>query len=76
MSDDLFGFEAREETASGDVALALIFHDDTAKAWLLGESDDVRMAKWVPKSQAKRGEGRDENVWTMPAWLAKDRGFQ
>lgn len=75
MSGDLFGFKARDPPAKGEVALALIHHDDTAKAWLLSESGKAVDAQWVPKSQAKRGEGRDENVWTMPTWLAHDRGW-
>lgn len=72
---DLFGFDDATGPPKGSVALALVLHDQTASAWLLGESADRRDAKWTPKSQVTRGEGRDENVWTMPAWLATDRGW-
>lgn len=75
MTGDLFGFEPPDEPAPGDVSLALVFHDQTDAAWLLGETIDKRGAKWVPKSKAKRGEGRDMNVWTMPRWMAADRGW-
>lgn len=75
MSRDLFGFEAPEAAPEGSASVALVLHDQTEKAWLLGESLDCREAQWTPKSQAKRGEGRDENVWTMPTWLARDRGW-
>lgn len=75
MSRDLFGFDDRPEPPKGSVSLDLVLHDETPSAWLLGETVDRREAKWAPKSQARRGEGRDENVWTMPAWLAADRGW-
>jgi hypothetical protein len=75
MSRDLFGFDDPTGPPKGSVALALVLHDQTDAAWLLGETNDRRDAKWAPKSKVKRGEGRDENVWTMPAWLASDRGW-
>lgn len=75
MTHDLFGFDAVDGPPAGSVALALVLHDQTDAAWLLGETNDRRAAKWAPKSKVKRGEGRDENVWTMPAWLASDRGW-
>lgn len=76
MTRDLFGFEARAPSAKGEVSIALILHDDGAKAWLVSETGKAVDAEWLPKSQAKRGEGRDENIWTMPVWLARDRGYQ
>lgn len=72
---DLFGFDEATGPPRGSVSLALVLHGETSSAWLLAESDDRREAKWAPKSQAIRGEGRDANVWTMPAWLARDRGW-
>lgn len=75
MSRDLFGELPVAADASGSVALAVVLHDQSDAAWLLGQTIDRREAKWVPKSKARRGEGRDENVWTMPAWMAADRGW-
>lgn len=75
MTRDLFGNEPTAGSSSGAIALALLLHDQTDAAWLLSETIDRRNAKWVPKSKVKRGEGRDENVWTMPAWMAADRGW-
>lgn len=75
MTGDLFGEARRSEPPRGSVSLALVLHDQTEKAWLLGETIDGRDAQWAPKSQVTRGEGRDANVWTMPAWLAADRGW-
>lgn len=76
MTGDLFGFTpATAPPKAGEVALAMTLHDQSLDGWLLGETIDRRAAKWVPKSQCKRGEGRDENVWTMPIWLARDRGW-
>lgn len=76
MDRDLFGDPVgREEAPAGQVTLALVLHDQGVKAWLLADGLDCREAHWVPKSQCVRGEGRDENQWTMPLWLAKDRGW-
>ena len=75
MTRDLFGFDPVEEPADGEIAVALVLHDQTDRAWLLADDEDRRKARWAPKSQAKRGEGRDANVWTMPVWLARDRGW-
>ena len=72
---DLFGDEADGSSEAGDVSLALILHRETDKAWLLGESNDAREARWAPKSHVTRGEGRDAGVFTMPGWLAKERGW-
>lgn len=72
---DLFGDEIDDDDSKGAVSLALVLHDQRAKAWLLAETIDRRDAKWAPKSEVRRGEGRDENVWTMPRWLARDRGW-
>ena len=72
---DLFGEMPRPEPKAGDVALAMVLFDQTDKAWLLGQTQDRREAQWAPKSQAIRGEGRDEMIWTMPAWLARERGW-
>nr|WP_314525463.1 hypothetical protein [uncultured Brevundimonas sp.] len=72
---DLFGEAGPLRPKSGEIALAMVLHEQTAKAWLLAESNDKREAQWAPKSQAKRGEGRDENIWTMPTWLAQERGW-
>lgn len=77
MSRDLFGFDARsgDRQPGSEVDLSLVLHREGASAWLLGEGLDARDAQWVPKSQVRRGEGRDENVWSMPAWLARNRGW-
>ncbi len=42
---------------------------ETAKAWLL--FDGTKEA-WVPKSQA---EDNLDGTFTMPEWLAKEKGF-
>lgn len=73
---DLFGFDTDAEPArGGETSLAMVLHDERPAAWRLGQTEDAAAAKWVPKSQVSRGEGRDENVWTMPVWLARDRGW-
>lgn len=42
---------------------------ETVKAWLL---DDGTREAWVPKSQV---EDNKDGTFTMPEWLAKDKGF-
>lgn len=42
---------------------------ETDKAWRI---HDGTKTEWVPKSQA---EQNDNGTWTMPLWLAKDKGF-
>ncbi|WP_292052122.1 hypothetical protein [Brevundimonas sp. UBA5866] len=76
MTGDLFGFTPPERrVAAGEVALVMVLHHQTHAAWLLDPNGDRRAAKWIPKSQCRRGEGRDESVWTMPRGLAVERGW-
>lgn len=75
MTRDLFGETPRPAPKASEIALAMVLHGQTDKAWLLAETNDWREAQWAPKSHAKRGEGRDENIWTMPTWLAQERGW-
>ncbi len=42
---------------------------ETDKAWLLSDGGTT---KWVPKSQV---ENNGDGTFTMPEWLAKDKGF-
>lgn len=72
---DLFGHEPPPPSADGTVSLTLTLHRTSAKAWLLSANGHAVDAAWVPFSEATRGEGRDESVWTMPVWLARDRGW-
>lgn len=48
---------------------AHIVHE-TDKAWLL--CDEFGCEAWVPKSQV---EDNDDGTFTMPMWLADDKGF-
>ena len=50
-----------------DVAVNVV--GETPKAWRL--SDGVK-TEWVPKSQV---EQNDDGTFTMPEWLAKEKGF-
>lgn len=42
---------------------------ETDKAWLL---NDGVSEEWVPKSQV---EDNGDGTFTMPEWLAKEKGF-
>lgn len=76
MSGDLFGYEPPKiEARTGEVSLAMKLHHQTAAAWLLSLPVGSEAPVWVPKSQCSRGEGRDENVWTMPRSTAAERGW-
>lgn len=49
---------------------------ESAKAFLIF---DGKVTAWVPKSQVEEDPGVDESkktfTYTMPEWLAKDKGF-
>lgn len=49
--------------------IAAVIKAETDKAWRL--FDGAREA-WVPKSQV---ENNGDGTFTMPIWLAKDKGF-
>ena len=72
---DLFGGETPRKAITGTVSLRMVVHDSTARAWMLGADIDRKNARWVPRGEVSRGAGRDEDVWTMPRWLAVDRGW-
>lgn len=72
---DLFGEEVEAVDDGAPVTVPLVLHRETARAWLLAEGRDRREGRWVPRSEVTRGEGRDENQWTMPRWMAVDRGW-
>lgn len=65
-----FKSEDRDEARSVRlVDIAATMERETDKAWQI--SDGVTVA-WVPKSQVERnGDG----TFTMPEWLAKEKGF-
>jgi hypothetical protein len=49
--------------------IAAELRHETPNAYLL---DDGVKREWVPKSQV---ESNDDGTFTMPLWLAKDKGF-
>lgn len=49
--------------------LAAELHGETDRAWRLF---DGTRTEWVPKSQV---EQNGDGTWTMPEWLAKEKGF-
>jgi hypothetical protein len=42
---------------------------ETENAWRLFDGKTIA---WVPKSQV---ENNDDGTWTMPIWLAQEKGF-
>lgn len=51
------------------IDIAAEIHGETEKAWRLF---DGKTTEWVPKSQV---ENNGDGTFTMPEWLAKDKGF-
>lgn len=74
---DLFGEIPREGDPKAPVRLAMTVHRTGQKAWLLTARDDPdgRNGQWLPFSVASRGEGREADLFTMPRWIAADRGW-
>lgn len=74
MTGDLFGHVEKPAPPKGDVTITAALKLERGDGWMLDPGAGKR-AQWVPKSQVTRGEGRDEGQWTMPGWLAADRGW-
>lgn len=75
---DLFGHKpAKLADPNGLVAIPLSahVHGETEHAWLLSKTPSRAGAKHAPKSKVTRGVGRDINVFTMPRWLASEKGW-
>ena len=63
------------------VDIAAILRHETKSAYLLadgrsevkkGDTDPSELRIWVPKSQV---EDNGDETFTMPEWLAKEKGF-
>ena len=59
------------------VDLTLQQHHETDKAFLVSDDGNREKAVWLPKSQVERGDakGRGVYIFTMPTWLATDKGL-
>lgn len=55
------------------VDLAMHLHAETAKAYKLSENGNEAFAQWVPKSLVEHDE--DDDIFTMPQWMAEQRGW-
>lgn len=74
VNRDLFGKPPPRPKDGTPVTVPLLFVQDTADAWLLRASRGAG-AKWAPKREVSRGEGLAENLFTMPRWIAAERGW-
>lgn len=63
------------------IEISAICRHETNNAYLLadgrtevkkGDSVPSELRTWVPKSYV---EDNGDNTWTMPLWLAKEKGF-
>lgn len=71
---DLFG-EEREPSGTAEVELLMRVVGETERAWQLVSKAKGGDRKWAPKSLVSRAEPPDEDVFTMPRWIAKERGW-
>ncbi len=63
--------------ASGLIDVTLQMHHETDKAFLVSDDGNREKAIWLPKSQCERGDPKGKGVFefTMPEWLAMDKGL-
>lgn len=59
----------KSNVKNGRTDIVAIAQNETDDALLLFDGE---LSAWVPKSQI---EDNRDGTWTMPVWLAKDRGF-
>lgn len=59
--------------------ITLYVHAETPRAWRVSEDgDNERNGQWIPKSQIEHvveTEQQDISVFTLPEWLAIEKGF-
>jgi hypothetical protein len=60
------------EHASNLVDIAAEFRHETDKAYLISDGGNP---VWVPKSQVEHYAQGGTEIFTMPEWLAKDKGL-
>lgn len=75
VTRDLFGEAPAPRRDATPVTLPMRLVDQTDKGWLLTPDGRSGSAKWAPKSEVTRGEGPEEGRFTMPRWVAADRGW-
>lgn len=59
------------------VEIELHMHTQTDKAWKLSDDGEPKNAKWAPKAEVQRGDKVSTGAYkfTLPEWLAIDRGW-
>lgn len=72
---DLFGAAPRGDRDTTPVSIRMAVIDETPLALFLAIEGRKGTAKWAPKAHLRAGEGRDENLFTMPRWVAKERSW-
>lgn len=75
VNHDLFGLPPTPARDRTPVTLRMRQIDRTELGLFLSLDGVKNSAKWAPASEIKRGEGADENLFTMPKWVARERGW-
>jgi|GEM_PF-1264048 len=74
---DLFGQPRTPPRDTTPVTLAMqVVGPGTDKAWFLRPRGVAKGAPgFAPRSECRPGVGPSENLFTMPRWLARERGW-
>ena len=72
---DLFGVPPKGDRDRTPVEIRMVVVDQTEAGIFLAIEGRKNSARWAPKSEVRAGEGRDENLFKMAKWVAKERGW-
>lgn len=72
---DLFGPAPKGDRDRTPVSIRMVVVARGEAGLLLAVDGRRDPAKWAPKAQVRAGEGRDENLFTMARWVARERGW-
>ncbi len=73
---ELFGAPpARPPRDTTPVKIRMAKIDETDAGIFLAPAGRKGSARWAPKSEVRAGEGLDANLYTMPRWVARERGW-
>ena len=75
INRDLFGAAPPTPRDERPVRLPMVLMHQTQEGWFLSPDGKSGRAKWAPKSKVSRGVGADATLFTMPRWIARERGW-
>jgi hypothetical protein len=77
VNGDLFGHKGPTPKDTTPVSVPLMHHPagSTDKAWMLSKPGRGNAPKHAPRSLVTEGEGPNAGIFTMPRWIALERGW-